>query len=563
MKAARPATNMGFTMTRDHVRVAGGRWLAGALLLLIANLAAAAAGKVLFVSGEVRVERAGVQALRPGDVLEVGDVVVTGAQARAQLLMADGAKIALRAGSRLRIDALTLPAAVSAPGQATAVAKDGSSIATLLKGGFRTATGSIGKADPAAYAVRTPVGVLGIRGTDYTAVFCQGDCSDAPGVRPGEAIRDGLYLGVTAGRIAFQVAGGAQIHVEAGEFVLIPVGTPVPEPLPGPPAFLLEDGAGRLEIGQSPAGAADGTGFTDFGNRRVPRDEGPAPGPGDIPGGEPTLNQPIEGTDGQGRPVDITGGNVPGGQQGRDASFAIGSLGPAPVFGAVAAEAPGDYGLDRSGGLTAFRAPFPAAGLPLLGEYQLGSAANAESGTDPATQLRWGRWTGGTAQAVVAGIPQPLDLANRSLHWALSGEAATPPALPQSGSASYTLVGNTNPTDNLGAVGTLGGASFDADFTNSIVASTLDLQVNGVQWNATGTGTIGAQAGLPAHQFSGGYTAVVTGGQAPGGTGSFTGFFSTPGGSQPGVPGDAGLTYTLIDDAGLQSVQGAAAFAAP
>lgn len=298
------------------------RWFAGLALLLSANLACAAAGKVLFVSGEVQVERGGSQALRQGDALQAGDVVVTGTKSRAQLLMADGAKIALRAGSRFRIDALTLPAAVGSPGQPTAVARDGSSIATLLKGGFRTATGSIGKTDPGSYEVRTPVGVLGIRGTDYAAVFCQGDCTDAPGVRTGESIRDGLYLGVTLGRIAFRIAGGPEILVEAGQFVLIPLASPAPEPLPGPPAFLLEDGAGRLEIRQFPGegteGAApdqQGQGLSEFGNRRAPQDTGP-PQPASIPGAEPSINQPIEGTDGQGRPVDITGGNLPGGRGG-------------------------------------------------------------------------------------------------------------------------------------------------------------------------------------------------------------------------------------------------------
>jgi hypothetical protein len=297
--------------TPDSFRPRSAAVLAGLLILLCGNAVLAAAGKVIFVAGDVQVERGGARALGVGDALEVGDVVVTGAKSRAQLLMADGGKIAVRSGSRLRIDAFALPAAVGAPGQAKAVAQDGSSISTLLKGGFRTATGAIGKADPAAYEVRTPVGVLGIRGTDYTAVFCQGDCTDAPGVRAGDAIRDGLYLAVTAGRVAFRIRGGAEILVAAGEVVLIPLATPAAEPLANPPAFLIEDDAGKLEVRQAPR-AGDGAApqaLDDLSNRRTPPPDRAAEPPA-APTPTPTPTQPIQGTDGQGLPVDITGGNV-------------------------------------------------------------------------------------------------------------------------------------------------------------------------------------------------------------------------------------------------------------
>ena len=291
--------------TPESFRSRSAAALAGILLLLCGNAVLAAAGKAIFVAGDVQVERGGARALHAGDALEAGDVIVTGEKSRAQLLMADGGKIAVRSGSGLRIDAFALPAAVTAPGKAQAVARDGSSISTLLKGGFRTATGAIGKADPSAYEVRTPVGVLGIRGTDYTVVFCQGDCTDAPGVR------DGLYLAVTAGRVAFRIRGGAEILVAAGEVVLIPLATPAAEPLADPPAFLIEDGAGKLEVREAPR-AGDGAApqaLDDLSNRRTPPPDRSAEPPA-APTPTATTTQPIQGTDGQGLPVDITGGNV-------------------------------------------------------------------------------------------------------------------------------------------------------------------------------------------------------------------------------------------------------------
>ena len=65
----------------------------------------AAAGKFNFVAGDVRVvnaagERKGVR----GGEVEAGDLIVSGADGMAQLRMSDGAAIAVRADTELRID---------------------------------------------------------------------------------------------------------------------------------------------------------------------------------------------------------------------------------------------------------------------------------------------------------------------------------------------------------------------------------------------------------------------------------------------------------------------------
>ncbi|MEO8965519.1 MAG: FecR family protein [Gammaproteobacteria bacterium] len=44
----------------------------------------------------------------------------------------------------------------------------------VIKGGFRTVTGSIPKNNPGGYRVRTPVGSIGVRGTDYNIVYNPG-----------------------------------------------------------------------------------------------------------------------------------------------------------------------------------------------------------------------------------------------------------------------------------------------------------------------------------------------------------------------------------------------------
>ena len=102
------------------------------------NTAFASAGKLLFVSGSVTIERPTAALAKAGDLVEQGDVIATGEKARAQLLMNDGARIALRSGSRFRIDEFSLPAAVTAPVRASTVNDSGRTVSSLLKGGFRT-----------------------------------------------------------------------------------------------------------------------------------------------------------------------------------------------------------------------------------------------------------------------------------------------------------------------------------------------------------------------------------------------------------------------------------------
>ena len=183
-------------------------------------------------------------------------------------------------------------------------------------------------------------------------------------------------------------------------------------------------------------------------------------------------------------------------------------------------------------------------------------------GFDSLTVLRWGRWSGGTADGTLRsdGSDISQDLSMQSIHW-ISGPEGSPPVMPITGVASYTLVGNTNPTDNLGNVGVIGGATFTADFTAMIVDSTVALDINGATWTAAGTGNIGGAN--PAHIFDGTYGAVTVDG-ITGGSGVFSGFFSGPGPtSDPTFPGGAGLTFSLQDMGATTSVSGALVFGNP
>ncbi len=166
-------------------------------LVLLGTAQAQDAGSVTFVSGDVSAERQPAVVLAKGAAVLASDAVITGAASRAQLLMVDGAKIALRPNSRIVIDEYVYAAAAAGSGAAVVSSSDDSSVVSLVKGGFRTITGAIGKENPSNYEVRTAVGVLGIRGTDFAVLFCRGDCGFAPGVSAGSPVPDGLYIMVT------------------------------------------------------------------------------------------------------------------------------------------------------------------------------------------------------------------------------------------------------------------------------------------------------------------------------------------------------------------------------
>ncbi|MEJ1961143.1 MAG: hypothetical protein WDO56_06195 [Gammaproteobacteria bacterium] len=225
---------------------------------------------------------------------------------------------------------------------------------------------------------------------------------------------------------------------------------------------------------------------------------------------------------------------------------------------------PAEYELDTDFGLTS--APGVTNATPAeAARYSLGSSTNAESNVSPLVMLRWGRWSGGnaTVTSLVTGTDSALDLRQRSLHWIESADSAAPPVMPQFGTANYALIGATSPTDRAGHAGLLNNASLSADFTNQVVSTSIDLTVNNVNFIATGNGSIG-QSGLAPHQFAGAINGGTISSSQGTPQGTFSGFFSGPGGTaSSGVPGGAALTYTITDSQGGMTVDGAAAFRKP
>jgi len=98
--------------------------------------------------------------------LYIGDKVATGPDGNLQIRFIDDAVLALKPDSTVQINQYAYNKDTP---------KQNKSFTTLIKGGFRTITGAIAKGDPNDYKVTTPVAVIGVRGTNYTALLRGGE----------------------------------------------------------------------------------------------------------------------------------------------------------------------------------------------------------------------------------------------------------------------------------------------------------------------------------------------------------------------------------------------------
>jgi len=145
-------------------------------LWVLAHIAQAEpVAQVAETKGAVSVVKASGKRLivSPESLLDEGDVVVTEENSTAMLAFTDGCKVALRPNTRFGIQRYHYVEVL--PAQDAGIFK-------LLAGGLRTLTGAIGKRkDRDAYQMHTATATIGIRGTEYTARLCKGDCGvEAP-----------------------------------------------------------------------------------------------------------------------------------------------------------------------------------------------------------------------------------------------------------------------------------------------------------------------------------------------------------------------------------------------
>ncbi|MDP2226775.1 MAG: FecR family protein, partial [Moraxellaceae bacterium] len=129
--------------------------------LLSGHAVAETAGRVSYVTGDVTATGTdgSTRNLKRGDIISTGDKLRTNA-GRLQIRLTDGGFVSLQPGTIFGVDEYLY---------ANRKPEESSLFFSLLQGGMRTITGSIGKVNKQSYKVRTPVATIGIRGTGYRA----------------------------------------------------------------------------------------------------------------------------------------------------------------------------------------------------------------------------------------------------------------------------------------------------------------------------------------------------------------------------------------------------------
>ncbi|WP_293933929.1 FecR domain-containing protein [Iodobacter sp.] len=108
----------------------------------------------------------GLKLIGKGSVLNEGDEIITAPNSHAVLKFNDGGQITVRPDTRMKIDSFAF-------GQA---GREDSMVLGLFKGGLRAVTGLISKQSATAAKIQTNSATIGIRGTDFDARLCTGDC---------------------------------------------------------------------------------------------------------------------------------------------------------------------------------------------------------------------------------------------------------------------------------------------------------------------------------------------------------------------------------------------------
>jgi hypothetical protein len=129
-------------------------------------------GEVLFAKGVATAHQPGMapRVLGPGEPLHEGDVLTTSTRSYLIVTMEDQGEMTLRPDTVFIIERYQYD-----PGAAPAA---DSAILRLLQGGLRALTGLVSKGNPQdGMRFETPVATLGIRGTDFDARLCTGDCA--------------------------------------------------------------------------------------------------------------------------------------------------------------------------------------------------------------------------------------------------------------------------------------------------------------------------------------------------------------------------------------------------
>lgn len=506
--------------------------------LVLPVLSQAAAGRVLIAVGDVTAQRGNtVLKLDRDFVLESGDVVRTGDASNAQFRFTDGAMVALRANSQFSIDQYRF--VPTDPGSA-----EEKGFFSLVKGGLRTISGLIGKKNRDAYSMGTPTATIGIRGTHYNLMVCQGNCRN----NDGSLAKDGTYGTVYHGIINVANQNGSGNFSRDQSFFVADSQSGINR-LIAPPPFLKD----KLE-GQGSSKKNGSAENTQQAEQQVAGNQGTPPAaPADNPA--PVTNPPpvitTENKDAEGAPKVLA--NVASVNKG-DGVY------PSPTATGTFLSA--EYN-PTTGAHNAFNAissatvQASASGISSIStsSYQKGTTTVVDGGADSGV-IAWGRWAGGTAYLNAWG--NQVLTADQGFHMVFG---TTPTSSPAQNGVTFNLIGATTPTLTTNAASSeswsVTGGSLTVNFLAASFSGSLSL-------NLTST------AGQSAYAMSLSHSGLsVTGTNGWSGSVTHTSGTQNVCGASCGATGTlifagptathAGTTYQFVKSDSIY-VQGAAAF---
>ena len=409
-------------------------WLPAAALMLAAGASAhagAVVGRVILAAGDVVAIRDGKEIrLAFSTAIEEGDTLRAGSASNFQVRFADDSILSLRELSEVRVDEFRFT------GTADGTERG---FFSLLKGGLRKVTGIIGRIANQNYRLSTPTSTIGIRGTDYAARDCRGDCRNPDGT----LVKDGLYgsvLGASSGtnRVSITNDAGERVFGTSEHFYVADLNT-LPQPLLEPPAFVASrlEGRGKTDEKKEAGGTEQAI------SGGIQAESRPSASPEPLPrlAFVTTENLAAGGTSAVLPPPNFPAQGV-GGIAYFPSSFSSG-------FGFSNATLT-DNGSNQLRSF-AVTSPFTISG-------NVGAASILDSGSDlGAGNLHWGRWFG--TGATINSVFGPA-FVNSNLHY-IVGDS---PTLPSSGQFTYKPVGGTNPTNAAGVTGIFRDGLITVDF---------------------------------------------------------------------------------------------------
>jgi hypothetical protein len=177
-----------------------------ALACLCSAVHAQVAGEVEYARGAATAQNGNQPAriIGQGQSFNVGDVLSTSSRSFAIVRLQDGSRFTLRPDTRFVVDGLNADRNSGA-----------SAVLQLFKGGVRAVTGFISKFNKNGYKLKTPVATIGIRGTEFDARLCEGDCGEETADAPLSTAK----LVFVHGQLSAKSLSGAQRPLTSGAFV--------------------------------------------------------------------------------------------------------------------------------------------------------------------------------------------------------------------------------------------------------------------------------------------------------------------------------------------------------